>query len=104
MAVLFALPFTLRIFTFDRYVLNPLLWEALAVVVFLNCAAVFFNLLPIPPLDGFGILAPLLSRNVRALIYSFSTFGFFLIFILFAMDPSIRTFFQNSDKQSCCPS
>jgi Zn-dependent protease len=96
MAVLFALPFALRIFNLDRYLLNPLLWEALAVVVLLNCAAVLFNLLPVPPLDGFGILAPLLSRNIRALLYSFSMFGFFLIFILFAMNPQIRTFFQTT--------
>ncbi|NTU62772.1 MAG: site-2 protease family protein, partial [Chloroflexi bacterium] len=96
MAILFALPFALRVFNLDRYVLNPLLWEALAVIVLLNCAAVLFNLLPIPPLDGFGILAPLLSRNVRATIYSFSMFGFFMIFILFAMNPSIRTFFQTT--------
>jgi Zn-dependent protease len=94
MAILFALPFTLRLFNLDRYLLNPLLWEALAAIVFLNCAAVFFNLLPIPPLDGFGILAPLLSRNLRALLASFSMFGFFLIFMLFAMNPSIRSFFQ----------
>jgi Zn-dependent protease len=95
MAILFALPFALRVFDLDRYLLNPLLWDALAAVVYLNCAAVIFNLLPIPPLDGFGILAPLLSRNIRALMYSFSMFGFFLIFILFAMNPSIRTFFQS---------
>ncbi|CAG0936000.1 Putative zinc metalloprotease Rip2 [Thermoflexales bacterium] len=93
MATLFALPFALRVFNSDRYDVNPLLWQAMAVVVLLNCAAVLFNLLPVPPLDGFGILAPLLSRNVRALIYSFSMFGFFLIFILFAMNPSIRAFF-----------
>jgi Zn-dependent protease len=96
MAILFALPFVLRIFSLDRYTLNPLLWEALAVVVLLNCAAVVFNLLPVPPLDGFGILAPLLSRNVRAMIYSFSMFGFLMIFILFATNPSIRAFFQTT--------
>jgi Zn-dependent protease len=52
--------------------------------------------LPIPPLDGFGILAPLLNRNLRALLYSFSMFGFLLIFMLFAMNPSIRVFFQTT--------
>ena len=93
MAVLFALPFALRVFNLDRYSLNPLLWEAMAVVVLLNCAAVLFNLLPVPPLDGFGILAPLLNHNTRALLYSFSMFGFFIVFILFATNPSIRAFF-----------
>jgi Zn-dependent protease len=96
MAVLFALPFTLRVFDVESYIANPLLWEACAVVVLLNCAAVLFNLLPVPPLDGFGILAPLLSRNVRAMIYTFSTFGFFLVFMLFAVNPTFRAFFQTT--------
>ena len=96
MAVLFSLPFVLRLFNLDRYVNNPLLWEACSVMVYLNCAAVVLNLLPIPPLDGFGILAPFLSANLRTLFYTFSTFGFFLIFMLFVINPSIRTAFQNT--------
>jgi Zn-dependent protease len=66
------------------------------VVVYLNCAAVVLNLLPIPPLDGFGILAPFLSANLRTLLYTFSTFGFLLIFMLFVVNPSIRAAFQNT--------
>jgi Zn-dependent protease len=96
MAVLFALPFVLRLFSLDRYLNNPLVWEACSVVVYLNCAAVVLNLLPIPPLDGFGILAPFLSANLRTLFYTFSTFGFLLIFMLFVVNPSIRTAFQNT--------
>jgi Zn-dependent protease len=94
MALVFALPFVLRLFSLDRYLDNPLLWEACSVVVYLNCAAVVLNLLPIPPLDGFGILAPFLSANLRTLFYTFSTFGFLLIFMLFAVNPSIRATFQ----------
>lgn len=96
MAVLFSLPFVLRLFNLDRYVANPLLWEACSVMVYLNCAAVVLNLLPIPPLDGFGILAPFLSANLRRLFYSFSTFGLLMIFMLFFSNPSIRTAFQNT--------
>jgi Zn-dependent protease len=96
MAVVFALPFVLRLFSLDRYLANPWLWEACSVVVYLNCAAVVLNLLPIPPLDGFGILAPFLSANLRTLFYTFSTFGFLLIFMLFVVNPSIRTAFQNT--------
>ncbi len=91
MAVLFALPFILHLFN-----LNLVLREALAVLAWLNCAAVFLNLLPIPPLDGFGILAPLLGRNLRALIYSFSMFGFLVIFFLFFTNPEMRMFFQTT--------
>ena len=96
MAILFALPFALRIFNLDRLVLNPLLWEALAVLVLLNCAAVIFNLIPIPPLDGFGILAPLLSPSIRAMIYSFSMFGLILIFVAFSTSPAFSAFFQSA--------
>lgn len=96
MAVLFALPFLLGLFTADRYVTNPLFWEACAVVVYLNCAALVLNLLPIPPLDGFGVLAPFLGSSLRALLYSFSSFGFIVIFMLFFINPSIRAAFQNT--------
>jgi Zn-dependent protease len=96
MTVLFALPFALRIFNLEVYQINPMLWEALAVVVLLNCAAVIFNLLPIPPLDGFGILAPLLNPSLRALISSFSMFGLLLIFLAFQTSPAFSAFFQNT--------
>jgi len=96
MAVLFALPFALRIFNLDQSGLNPLLWEAIAVVVLLNCAAVIFNLIPIPPLDGFGVLAPLLSPALRATIYSFSMFGLILIFVAFRTSPAFSAFFWNT--------
>jgi Zn-dependent protease len=96
MAMLFALPFSFRIFNLDRSVLNPLLWEAVSVVVLLNCAAVIFNLIPIPPLDGFGILAPLLSPSLRAMIYSFSMFGILLIFVAFSTSPAFGEFFRNT--------
>ncbi len=96
MAILFALPFALRIFNLDRLLLNPLLWEAMAVLVLLNCAAVIFNLIPIPPLDGFGILAPLLTPSLRALIYSFSMFGLILIFVAFSTSPVFSALFQGA--------
>jgi len=95
MAVFFALPFALRIFNADRLIANPMLWQALSVVVMLNCAAILFNLIPIPPLDGFGIVAPLLSPSLRAMIYSFSMFGLILIFLAFSTSPTFSGFFWN---------
>jgi Zn-dependent protease len=70
--------------------------QATAVVVFLNCAAVVFNLIPIPPLDGFGIIAPVLSPSLRAMIASFSMFGLILIFIAFSTSPTFSAFFWNT--------
>jgi Zn-dependent protease len=92
--MLFALPFTLRQITAFNLVLHPMVWQALAVVVFLNCIAVVLNLLPIPPLDGFGILAPMLSPTLRATISSFSMFGLILIFMAFS-NAAFSDFFFN---------
>jgi Zn-dependent protease len=94
MAVLFALPFIME--SVARVpVLNPRLGEALAVVVLLNCAAVVFNLLPVPPLDGFGIIAPMLSPTLRATITSFSMFGLILVIVAFNSSPQFSDFFFN---------
>jgi Zn-dependent protease len=96
MAMLFALPFTLRLLNVGGPVLNPMLWEALAVVVLLNCAAVVFNLIPIPPLDGFGIIAPVLSPSLRAVMASFSMFGLILVIVAFNTSPAFSEFFYNT--------
>ncbi len=96
MAVLFALPFALRIFNIDGLALHPMLSEAISVVVLLNCAAVVFNLIPIPPLDGFGIIAPVLSPSLRAMIASFSMFGLILIYLAFSTSPTFSEFFRNT--------
>lgn len=66
-AVLFAIPFILA-----GTVGMPLtggfgLWAALAFLIVLEVGAVVLNLIPIPPLDGFGVVsALLLHRDVAA--------------------------------------
>ena len=47
----------------------------------LNVAGILLNLLPIPPLDGFGIIAPWLAPNIRNYLYRFAAYGFLLVFI-----------------------
>ena len=93
MAVLFGLPFVLGVFNWDRYLVNPFLWQGFAAIAFLNCAAVIFNLLPLPPLDGFGILAPLLSPSLRASLSAFGLFSIILIFMVFNTNPTIAAAF-----------
>lgn len=60
-----------------------LLWKVLAFLIWVELAAFFLNLLPIPPLDGFGIIAPHLPRDMKAAITSIGSFGIFALFILF---------------------
>ena len=55
-------------------------WSALAFLVFLQITAIILNLVPIPPLDGFGMIAPWLSIELRILA---SRLGFLPMLLLF---------------------
>lgn len=75
---------------------NQEFWSAIAFLAMLQITAVFFNLLPIPPLDGFGILEPFLDEETR---FQFQRLGFtggiLLIFIIFwYIDPVNRAFWD----------
>lgn len=48
-------------------------------IVFLNLILAFFNLIPIPPLDGSRILSALLPYRYRYIIDSLERYGLFLI-------------------------
>jgi len=55
---------------------------SLAFLLHLQISALFLNLLPIPPLDGFQALAPWVDENMYERGMASSNFGFFLIFVL----------------------
>ena len=57
-------------------------WPALAFMGFLQVTALVFNLIPLPPLDGWGILAPSFSWEMRVRISQFGSFSLLLLFIL----------------------
>ena len=48
-----------------RHWTNATLWTAAAFLVMLQVTAVLFNLIPVPPLDGFGIIEPFLDRRTQ---------------------------------------
>jgi Zn-dependent protease len=56
-------PFLLGI---PEHVGAPAFWSGLAFLAWLQASAVIFNLLPIPGLDGFGIVEPYLPYDVQA--------------------------------------
>jgi Zn-dependent protease len=80
-----AVPFLLGIY-------NPQspLWAAWAFLLVVEIAAFFLNLIPIPPLDGFGAIAPFLDRNLRRQIQSIGTTGIIVLFLVlsFAKGPN----------------
>jgi Zn-dependent protease len=67
-------------------------WSALAFLAVIEIGAVLLNLLPIPPLDGFGMLAPLLSPEARALAARFGVYGIFVVFLLLWQGPVADAF------------
>ena len=47
--------------------------------VAVNLALMFFNMIPIPPLDGSRIVAAILPNNIRNIYYRLESFGVFLV-------------------------
>jgi Zn-dependent protease len=81
-ALLLALPFLLigdPAFFAERLYF----WAAVALLLFLQLTAIVFNLLPIPGLDGFGILAPWLPASLHRMLAPFYSFGYLLLIFLF---------------------
>ncbi|MEV4555781.1 site-2 protease family protein [Kitasatospora sp. NPDC049285] len=55
---------------------------ALAFLAFLQVTAAILNLLPVPGLDGYGIVEPWLSYNVRRAIEPYAPYGMLVLFVL----------------------
>ncbi len=77
---------------FDAHA-HPDLANALAFLALIEASAVLLNLLPIPPLDGFGVIAPYLPRDLQALAYTFSSYGMLVVFLLLWFVPPVNVEF-----------
>jgi len=74
---------------------NRLFWSAFSFLLFLQITSIFFNMIPIPPLDGFGIIRPYLPKKVIAAINTIRRYTMFIIFGIFMGDNPIREYFWN---------
>ena len=57
-------------------------WVSYAYFVFLVCYSIVLNLLPVPPLDGYGIIEPFLPRKVQDLLEHVKPLGFWIVLVL----------------------
>jgi Zn-dependent protease len=95
MALIFSLPFLFSLVSGLQIYLEPVLWGALAAVAMLNISGVLFNLLPIPPLDGFGIIAAWLPPELRQWLSRFGFLGLWLVILAFwTIEPLSQSFWN----------
>lgn len=87
LAVILALPF--RFFPAAQ----GGLWPALAFLCLLQIMSVVLNLIPVPPLDGYGIIRPFLPRELQTSIDGAAQFGFYIVFALLWFVPQANAIF-----------
>jgi tetratricopeptide (TPR) repeat protein len=88
------IPFWLGLATSSR---EQWIWPALAFLIILEISAVLFNLLPIPPLDGYGIIEPWLPDNIQRQLRKVSQYGMIALFMaLWFVQPLNRLFWDSA--------
>ncbi|MFF7973923.1 site-2 protease family protein [Streptomyces sp. NPDC007905] len=65
---------------------------ALAFLALLQVTAAILNFLPVPGLDGYGVIEPWLSYNVKRQVEPFAPFGLLFVFALLWL-PSVNSVF-----------
>lgn len=63
--------------------------NALSLLAFLQASALVLNLLPIPGLDGYGVIRPFLPDRVRAAMLKVERIGFLVLFALIFWTPGV---------------
>ena len=71
-----------------QFVWSEPLAELFAIIVVTNVALAVFNLVPIPPLDGSGVLFAFLPRSMNGIREFLQRYGLFILlaFIFFGFD------------------
>lgn len=69
------------------------IWPGLAFLAFLQVSAVVLNLIPLPPFDGFGVLEPHLSPDVRMRLAETRGMLAFLVFFILWYVPLVGNLF-----------
>src|SRR5512138_3186892 len=72
------------------------IWPALSFLLFLQVSAVLFNLIPLPPFDGYNALDPYLPFNIRETVNQFRGMAIWIIFLLFWMVPAVGNVFWSA--------
>lgn len=72
------------------------IWPGLSFLLVLQVSAVFFNLIPLPPFDGYGVIEPFLSPGIREQVDRFRGAAIWVILLAFWYIPAISNTFWGS--------
>ena len=64
-------------------------YEVVATYVYVNCILAFFNLMPLPPLDGSSIVSPLLKGEARQRYYVVQQYSLPILMVLLYVVPMV---------------
>ncbi|NJC97547.1 MAG: site-2 protease family protein [Anaerolineales bacterium] len=68
------------------------IWPGLSFLLVLQIWAIFFNLLPIPPLDGYNVLEPFLAPPIRQQMDRIRGYAFWILLLAIWYIPAISDF------------
>jgi Zn-dependent protease len=68
-------------------------WAALAFLLSLQMTAFFLCMLPIPGMDGFGIISPYLPRRLSNVLDPVNRYAIFILVFIFFYDNPVRDAF-----------
>ncbi len=72
--------------------LSNIVHNILFSIAFLNLILCFFNLIPIPPLDGHHLVKGVIARRLPGFYPTYMRFGFMALLLLFFVVPGVRIF------------
>jgi len=94
-AIVFAVPVVLA--QYGTLTLSPNLFNALVTIYSINVFLGIFNLLPIPPLDGWTVFSMFLSPRMVFDLRQFVQYGPMVLLLLFMLNPYLHIFSYISD-------
>jgi Zn-dependent protease len=69
------------------------IWPGLAFLALVQISALVLNLIPVPPFDGYRVLAPFLNRQLRLNIDQYSNIIMMVVFVALWYVPFVNNFF-----------
>lgn len=92
LTLLSTLPFATDWFTRTAYS-HQTFWAALSFLVFVQVWALVFNLIPLPGLDGFGVIKPFLPDEIAQRLSRYAGLTLMVFILLFIMDTPVQHWF-----------